>query len=137
MFASGPPTIPQQNGGVSAPVAPRPFANGPVPPPPIPALSAPPQQNMYQPMQMQAPSWQGQPPQPGHAGIPPPMQQFRSMPPPPPQMAPAPMRPPPPPSGMAAPPGWRPPPPPQHLMGGTHPMQHMMPPPQHMNMPPQ
>ncbi|KAG6401934.1 hypothetical protein SASPL_138802 [Salvia splendens] len=138
MFASGPPTIPQQNGGVNAPVAPRPFTNGPVPPPPIPALSVPPPQNMYQPMQMQAPSWQGQPPQPGHAGIPPPMQQFRSMPPPPPQMAPAPMRPPPPPSGMAPPPGWRPPPPPQHLVGGTHPMQHMsMPPPQHMHMPPQ
>ncbi|KAG6412425.1 hypothetical protein SASPL_125103 [Salvia splendens] len=137
MFASGPPTIPQQNGGVNAPVAPRPFTNGPVPPPPVPALGAPPPQNMYQPMQMQVPSWQGQPPQPGHAGIPPPMQQFRSMPPPPPQMAPAPMRPPPPPSGMAAPPGWRPPPPPQHLMGGTHPMQHMMPPPQHMNMAPQ
>ncbi|XP_057809536.1 uncharacterized protein LOC131023906 [Salvia miltiorrhiza] len=138
MFASGPPTIPQQNGGIGAPVVPRPFSNGPVPPAPIPALSAPPPQNMYQPMQMQVPSWQGQPPQPGHAGIPPPMQQFRSMPPPPPQMAPAPMRPPPPPTGMVAPPGWRPPPPPQHLVGGAHSMQHMsMPPPQHMNMPPQ
>ncbi|KAH6799256.1 RNA-binding family protein [Perilla frutescens var. frutescens] len=139
MFASGPPTIPQQNGGVSALGAPRPFTNGPVPPPPVPALSAPPPQNIYQPMQMQmqmqAPSWQGQPPQSGPMGIPPPMQQFRSMPPPPPpQMAPAPIRPPPPPTGMAAPPGWRPPPP-QQLGGGTHSMPpHMsMPPPQHMN----
>lgn len=135
MFASGPPTIPQQNGGISAPVAPRPFANGPIPPPQVPALNVPPPQNIYQPMQMAVPSWQGQPPQPGPTGIPPPMQQFRSMPPPPPpQMAPAPMRPPPPPTGMAPPPGWRPPPPPQQLVGGMPP--HMMPPHQHMNIPP-
>ncbi|KAL8549730.1 hypothetical protein ACS0TY_008539 [Phlomoides rotata] len=133
MFASGPPTIPQQNGSMATPVAVRPFANGSIPPPPVPALAQPPQ-NVYQPMQMQMPppqSWQGQPPQPG---MPPPMQQYRSM--PPPHMnPPPPMRPPPPPAGMTGPPVWRPPPPPQQLTGGPH---MSMPPPQHMNMhPPQ
>ncbi|EYU29755.1 hypothetical protein MIMGU_mgv1a008780mg [Erythranthe guttata] len=141
MFASGPPTLPpQQNGAVSAPVAPpRPFANGSVPPPPMPALRPPPPpQNMYQPMQQQQmappPPWQGQPPP--QSGIPPPQMQhqYRGMmpPPPPQQMNPGLLRPPPPPAGMVAPPGWRPqPPPPQHFSGGPHSM------PPHMSMPPQ
>ncbi|PIN24147.1 Splicing factor 3b, subunit 4 [Handroanthus impetiginosus] len=134
MFASGPPTLPQANGPVATPVPPRPFANGTVPPPPIPTLRPPPPQppqTVYQPMpQMSAPSWQGQPGQPGSTGIPPPpIQQFRSMPPPPPpQITPALARPPPPPSGLAAPPVWRPPPPPQQLTGG-HMQQMSMPPP--------
>ncbi|KAI3462504.1 hypothetical protein Pfo_019167 [Paulownia fortunei] len=139
MFASGPPTIPpKQNGAVSAPLAPRPFANGTVPPAPIPALRAPPPQNVYPPMQMSGTSWQGQPPQPGPTGIPPPQMQFRSMPPPPPpQMTPALVRPPPPPAGIVAPPVWRPPPPPQQFSGGPHSMPHMsMPPPQPMHIPP-
>ncbi|KAK6164270.1 hypothetical protein DH2020_001134 [Rehmannia glutinosa] len=58
----------QQNGTVNAPVPPRPFENGTIPPPP--PMPAP--QNVYQPMQMQyGTSWQMQ-------------QQFRGMPPPPP-----------------------------------------------------
>ncbi|KAK6164454.1 hypothetical protein DH2020_001318 [Rehmannia glutinosa] len=72
----------QQNGTVNAPVPPRPFENGTIPPrPPMPAP-----QNVYQPMQMQyGTSWQMQ-------------QQFRGMPPPPPpQMNPGLVRPPPPP----------------------------------------
>ncbi|XP_051127078.1 uncharacterized protein LOC127248663 [Andrographis paniculata] len=136
MFASGPPSLPQANAGVSAPVPPRPFANGSVPPSPIPTLRPPPpqpQQAAYPPMQMAAQSWQGQPLQPGP---PPPMQHFGSMPPPPPQVAPPMVRPPPPPSGLAAPPIWRPPPPPQHLTGGPHSMPHMSMPQQMQGMPP-
>ncbi|KAL3841082.1 hypothetical protein ACJIZ3_025673 [Penstemon smallii] len=137
MFASGPPTLPQANGVVSAPAPPRPFANGTVPPPPVPSFRQPPPQplqtNVYQPMQQMPPqSWQGQPPpQPGQGMLPPPMQQFRSMPPPPPpQMAQSYIRPPPPPSGIAAPPPiWRPPPPPQQLTGGYSMQQMSMPPP--------
>ncbi|KAI5684220.1 hypothetical protein M9H77_05448 [Catharanthus roseus] len=137
LFASGPPSlpnVPQPNGTITAPVPPRPFANGAVPPPPMPALRPPPMQHgVYPPMQMPPPQpWQGQPQQPGHPGMPPPpMQQFRSMPPPPPpQMAPGLARPPPPPVGMNAPNVWRPPPPPQHMADGNYPMPHMsMPPP--------
>ncbi|KAL8545678.1 hypothetical protein ACS0TY_005713 [Phlomoides rotata] len=54
MFASGPPMMPKQNGSMATPVAVRPFANGSIPPPPVPALAQPPQ-NVYQPMQMQMP----------------------------------------------------------------------------------
>lgn len=137
LFASGPPTlpnVPQANGTISAPVPPRPFANGSVPPPPMPALRPPPPQpGLYPPVQIPAPQpWQGQPQQPGQPGMPPqPMQQFRSMPPPPPmQMAPPLSRPPPLPAGMTAPNVWRPPPPPQQLTGMPHSMQQMsMPPP--------
>ncbi|KAI3451722.1 hypothetical protein Pfo_008387 [Paulownia fortunei] len=141
MFASGPPILPPQpNGTVSAPVPPRPFANGTVPPAPIPALRPPPPQTVHPPMQMSVPSWQGQPSQPGPTGIPPPpMQQFRSMPPPPPppQVPPALARPPPPPAGLVAPPVWRPPPPPHQLTSGPHTMPHMsMPPHQPLNTPP-
>lgn len=136
LFASGPPTlpnVPQANGTISAPVPPRPFANGSVPPPPMPALRPPPPQpGLYPPVQIPAPQpWQGQPQQ-GQPGIPPqPMQQYRSMPPPPPmQMAPPLSRPPPVPAGMTAPNVWRPPPPPQQLTGMHHSMQQMsMPPP--------
>ncbi|KAL0350335.1 UNVERIFIED_CONTAM: Splicing factor 3B subunit [Sesamum radiatum] len=103
------------------------------------ATSSPASQPMYPPAQMPAQSWQGQPPQPGSTGIPPPMQQFRGMPPPPPpQVSPALVRPPPPPAGLVAPPVWRPPPPPQQLTGGPHSMPpHMsMAPPQQLSMPP-
>ncbi|KAL6521510.1 Splicing factor 3B subunit 4 [Orobanche gracilis] len=133
MFASGPPTLPQQNGPVPTPVAPTSFINGTIPPPaPIPALRPPPPptQNVYQPMQqMPSNSWQG--------GLPQMQQQFRGMaPPPPPQhINPGLVRPPPPPAGISAPPPvWRPPPPPQQI----HSMQHMsMPQSMHIPPPPQ
>ncbi|KAK4730674.1 hypothetical protein R3W88_023662 [Solanum pinnatisectum] len=130
MFASGPPTlpgVPQANGAVGAPIPPRPFANGPMPPAPVPAIRPPPMQpNVYPPMQMPPPqAWQGQPMQPGPAGIPQQQMQFRGMPPPPPpQMAPPLNRPPPPPAAMGGN-VWRPPPPPQHFNGGHHAMPHM------------
>ncbi|XP_072988720.1 uncharacterized protein [Typha latifolia] len=125
MFASGPPTLAngtQANGGIGAPIPPRPFTMpaGQVPParpPPPPVGQFPP------PMQFSGPpAWPSQP-QPGQTLPPPSMQppplQFRpqmhappNMPPPPPTGM---MRPPPPPSGggMPPPPMWRPPPPPQ------------------------
>lgn len=130
MFASGPPTlpgVPQANGAVGAPIPPRPFANGPMPPAPVPAIRPPPMQpNVYPPMQMPPPqAWQGQPMQPGAAGIPQQQMQFRGMPPPPPpQLAPPLNRPPPPPAAMGGN-VWRPPPPPQHFNGGHHHMPHM------------
>ncbi|KAL7598149.1 uncharacterized protein LOC111915649 [Lactuca sativa] len=138
LFASGPPTLVQPTGG--APVPPRPFANGAVPPvTTIPAIRPlPPPAQLYQPMQMSVPppQWQqqmGQPPQ----GMPPQhLQQFR--PPPAPTMSQQPsnmtqqFRPPPPPAGMSGQQMWRAPPPPQQLTGGHgHPpmMQMSMPPP--------
>ncbi|KAK4735859.1 hypothetical protein R3W88_010120 [Solanum pinnatisectum] len=131
MFASGPPTlpgVPQANGAVGAPVPPRPFANGPMPPAPVPAIRPPPMQpNIYPPMQMPPPqAWQGQPmPPPAAGGIPQQQMQFRGMPPPPPpQLAPPLNRPPPPPAAMGGN-VWRPPPPPQHFNGGHHAMPHM------------
>ncbi|XP_057962543.1 uncharacterized protein LOC131154062 [Malania oleifera] len=148
LFASGPPTLPnvaQANGAMGAPIPPRPFANGAVPPTPIPPLRAPPPPQaavVFPPMQVGGPppSWQNQPPQPGQAVpphmMPPPLQQLRppppSMPPPPPpQVAPALSRPPPPPMGMGAPPPiWRQPPPPQQMAGRPPAMPQMsMPPP--------
>ncbi|KMT09062.1 hypothetical protein BVRB_6g137630 [Beta vulgaris subsp. vulgaris] len=129
LFASGPPTLPQANGAVPTPAAPRPLSNGAVPPPPMPQFRPPPPPLVGSfpppPMQM-GNTWQGQPQQPGQ-GPPPNM-----MPPPPPQFRPAPppnMMPPPPPQGgqglgrpppqmsMGGPPVWRPPPPPQQLAG--------------------
>ncbi|CAO2830279.1 unnamed protein product [Amaranthus hypochondriacus] len=141
LFASGPPTLPQANGAVPAPPAPRALANGAVPPPPMPQFRPPPPlvgSFPPQPMQMGGP-WQGQPPQQGQ-GLPPmmpppPPPQFRPgpppnmMPPPPPQAAQGLGRPPPP-MSMGGQPVWRPPPPPQQL-GGRPPMQQQygMPPP--------
>ncbi|KAL6519585.1 hypothetical protein OROHE_017405 [Orobanche hederae] len=140
MFASGPPTLPQQNGPVPTPVAPGSFINGTIPPAPILALRPPPPptQNVYQPMQqMPSNSWQGGPPQPGGIPLPQMQQQFRGMAPPPPpqQINPGLVRPPPPPAGIAAPPPvWRPPPPPPQQI---HSMQHMsMPLSQSMHIPP-
>ncbi|KZV19016.1 splicing factor 3B subunit 4-like [Dorcoceras hygrometricum] len=137
MFASGPPTLPQTNSTAAVPVPPRPFSNGNVPPPPVPQFRPPPPQTvLYQTMQPMPPppSWQqGQPPNTGPIGIPPPqMQQFGSVPPPPPQVNPAFVRPPPPPAGMVAPPLWRPPPPPQQL--SVHSMHQMQ---MHPPQPPQ
>ncbi|PKA53979.1 Polyadenylate-binding protein 2 [Apostasia shenzhenica] len=147
LFASGPPTLPsaQANGTLIAPVVPRPFPNGQIPPAQFPAVRPPlPTQGGHfpPPMQMAAPpSWAGQPHQLGHGMAPmmppPPMQhQFRPpIRPPPPNMPPAPqmamMRPPPPPQQMVVPPPtmWRPPPPPQQISGVP------MPPPP-MSMPP-
>ncbi|GAB4848869.1 hypothetical protein Ancab_003663 [Ancistrocladus abbreviatus] len=148
LFASGPPTlpnVPQANGAVAAPAPPRPFANGVVPPTPIPAVRPPPptQPGVFPPMPMAGPhAWQGQPPQPSQAGptsMPPPSLQFRpappNMPPPPPQGAPGLSRPPPPPMVITGPPGWRPPPPPQQFLG--RPPMHQMPmPPMPLNIPP-
>ncbi|KAL6507554.1 hypothetical protein OROGR_023749 [Orobanche gracilis] len=139
MFASGPPTFPQQNGSVPTPVAPGSFVNGIIPPSaPIPAFRPPPPptQNVYPPMQqMPSNSWQGGPPQLGGIPLPQMQQQFRGMAPPPPQQInPGLVRPPPPPARIAAPlPVWKPPPPPQQM----HSMQHMsMPPSQSMHIPP-
>lgn len=145
LFASGPPTlpnVPQANGSMGAPMPPRPFANGVVPPVPIPAMRPPPPQSgAFPPMQLAGPpSWQGQPQQPGQPMQPPmmpppPLQQFRppppSMPPPPQQVMQALSRPPPPPALMGGPPPvWRPPPPPQQLAGRPPTMLQMsMPPP--------
>ncbi|KAA8531858.1 hypothetical protein F0562_006425 [Nyssa sinensis] len=151
LFASGPPTlngVPQANGNVGAPIPPRPFANGTVPPGHIPPLRPPPGQgSVFPPMPMAGPpSWQGQPQQPGQtlpplAMPPPPLQQFRppppSMPPPPPQLAQVLTRPPPPMTGMGAPPPmWRPPPPPQQQAGRPPMPQMSMPPPPPPNAPP-
>ncbi|XP_012065463.2 splicing factor 3B subunit 4 isoform X1 [Jatropha curcas] len=145
LFASGPPKLPtvaQANGAVGAPVPPRPFANGGVPPAPIPALRPPPPPNAaFPPMQVAGqPAWQGQvqPPQPGQAMpppvMPPPQMQFRppppNMPPPPSQVAQAPLpRPPPLAMGMGVPQVWRQPPPPQQLPGGPFMQQMLMQPP--------
>lgn len=119
MFASGPPTLPQPNG---APLPPRPFANGAVPPvSAIPAIRPPPPPaHVYQPMQMTVPppQWQQQQQMGQPQGMPPQhLQQFR---PPPPNIPPPPSnmqqmmnRPPPPPAGMAGQQMWRAPPPPQ------------------------
>ncbi|CAK9152433.1 unnamed protein product [Ilex paraguariensis] len=150
LFASGPPTlssVPQANGTIAAPIPPRPFANGAVPPAPIAAFRPPPQGGVFPPMQMSAPpSWHGQPQQLGHpmgppSMPPPPFQQFRPpppnmLPPPPPQAAQALSRPLPPPAGMTAPPVWRPPPPPQQLTGGMPHMSMMPPPPPNAPPPP-
>ncbi|GAB2283097.1 hypothetical protein Dimus_017629 [Dionaea muscipula] len=145
LFASGPPTLPngpQASGNVVAPVPPRPFANGGVPPSTIPPPIRPPpaQTPVFHPLPIAPPpsAWQGQAPQPGTAGpplMPPQHFQFRPMPPnmlpPPPQGAAAFSRPIPPPAAMGGPPpGWRPPPPQQFM--GRPPMQQMMPP----NIPP-
>ncbi|PWA66743.1 nucleotide-binding alpha-beta plait domain-containing protein [Artemisia annua] len=119
MFASGPPTLPQPNG---APLPPRPFANGAVPPvSAIPAIRPPPPPaHVYQPMQMAVPppQWQQQQQMGQPQGMPPQhLQQFRPPPPnipPPPSSMPQMMnRPPPPPAGMAGQQMWRAPPPPQ------------------------
>ncbi|XP_039026217.1 splicing factor 3B subunit 4-like isoform X2 [Hibiscus syriacus] len=144
LFASGPPMLPsgpQANGGMGAPVPPRPFANGTVPPSPMPVARPPPPQNVpYPQMQLggQAP-WQGQPQHLGHQMpppvMPPPPMQYR---PPPPNMPPPPqamsgLSRHPPPMSMGAPHGWpqsAPPPPQQQQMGGRPPMPQMsMPPP--------
>ncbi|XP_071702638.1 uncharacterized protein [Rutidosis leptorrhynchoides] len=133
LFASGPPTLGQPNG---APLPPRPFANGSVPPvPTMPAMRpVPPPAHMYQPMQHMSvppPQWQqmGQP-----QGMPPQhLQQFRPPPPnipPPASNMPQMMnRPPPPPAGMGSQHMWRAPPPPQQMAGGHGMMQMSMPPP--------
>ncbi|XP_008783476.1 splicing factor 3B subunit 4-like [Phoenix dactylifera] len=138
LFASGPPTLPngpQANGPAGAPIPPRPYANGAMPPvrPPPPMGQFPP------PLQMAGPpSWPGQP-QPPSQPIPPPsmpppqLQQFRPpMQPPPTGMMRLPP-PPPPSSGVGVPPPamWRPPPPPQQFGARlTMPMLQMsMPPP--------
>ncbi|PWA52574.1 nucleotide-binding alpha-beta plait domain-containing protein [Artemisia annua] len=119
MFASGPPTLPQPNG---APLPPRPFANGAVPPvSAIPAIRPPPPPaHVYQPIQMAVPppQWQQQQQMGQPQGMPPQhLQQFRPPPPnipPPPSSMPQMMnRPPPPPAGMAGQQMWRAPPPPQ------------------------
>ncbi|MCL7029030.1 hypothetical protein MKW94_007845 [Papaver nudicaule] len=153
MFASGPPTLlngpAQGNGPMGAPMPPRPFMNGGIPPgqlpPPIRPPPMPPSGSFPPPMQLGGPppSWPGhqQQQQQQHgqmmvpSGMPPPQhQQFRPPPnmlPPPPQQGGYMSRPPPPPMGMSAPPPvWRPPPPPpQQLVGRP------LPPPQ-MSMPP-
>lgn len=138
LFASGPPTLPsgpQANGGIGAPVPPRPFPNGTVPPGPMPVARPPPPQNVpYPQMQLAGQSpWQGQP---QHLGqqipppvMPPPPMQYRppppNMPPPPPPQSVSGLSRPPPPMGMGAPHGW-----PQQQMGGRPPMPQMsMPPP--------
>lgn len=145
LFASGPPTLPQANGAVPTPVAPRGpllLANGAAPPSTVPPFRPPPPPQVGAfpppPMQMSGPpSWPGQPHQPQGAPPsmpPPPPPQFRpvlpNMMPPPPQGGPGLARPPPPPMAMGGPPVWRPPPPPQQMAGGP-PMQqpHGMPPP--------
>uniref|UniRef100_A0A803KVX0 Splicing factor 3B subunit 4 n=1 Tax=Chenopodium quinoa TaxID=63459 RepID=A0A803KVX0_CHEQI len=114
LFASGPPTLPQANGAVPTPTAPRPLANGAM-----------------------ANTWQGQPQQQGQGppSMPPPPPQYRPalppnmMPPPPPQAGQGYARPPPP-MSMGGPPGWRPPPPPQQMAGRPpYQQQYSMPPP--------
>ncbi|KAF6166609.1 hypothetical protein GIB67_005471 [Kingdonia uniflora] len=139
LFASGPPTlasVPQANGTMGAPMPPRPFSNGQLPPPLRPP---PPQQGGAFPPPMQFPglsSWPGHhPPQQGQMNVhvmPPPQMQYRppppNMPPPPPQSMGRPM---PPPMSMGPPPpGWRPMPPPQQMTGRP------MPPPQMSMLPP-
>ncbi|KAF8406409.1 hypothetical protein HHK36_008496 [Tetracentron sinense] len=152
MFASGPPTlpnVPQANGTMGAPMPPRPFANGAVPPGQIPLLRPPqPRAGAFPPMQLAGPpSWPGQPQQQGQAMAPPmmpppPLQQFRppppNMPPPPPQGMQFFSRPPPPPMGVSAPPPvWRPAPPPQQYTGRPPPqLQMSIPPPPPPNAPP-
>lgn len=141
LFASGPPTLPsgpQANGTMGAPVPPRPFVNGAVPPGPMPVVRPPPQSVPYASMQLagQAP-WQGQPQHHGQQMPPqvmPPPMQFRppppNMPPPPPPQGVSGISRPPPPMGMGAPHAWPPAPPPPQQMGGRPPMLQMsMPPP--------
>ncbi|GAB2232063.1 hypothetical protein Droror1_Dr00011085 [Drosera rotundifolia] len=143
LFASGPPSLPngsQANGAVAAPLAPRTFGNGVVPPSPIPPpmRPVPAPAPVYHPMQMTPqPMWQGQLQQPGPGGppqMPPQHLQFRQMPqnmlpPAPPQGVQTFSHQIPPPAVMGGPPpGWRPPPPPQQFVGRP-PMQQMMPPP--------
>ncbi|KAI3946132.1 hypothetical protein MKX01_024888 [Papaver californicum] len=155
MFASGPPTLlngPAQgnNGPMGAPMPPRPFMNGGIPPGQLPPAIRPPPMppsgSFPPPMQLGGPppSWPGhqqQQQQQQHgqmmvpSGMPPPQhQQFRPPPnmlPPPPQHGGYMSRPPPPPMGMGAPPPvWRPPPPPPQQL-----VQRPLPPPQ-MSMPP-
>uniref|UniRef100_M1E0L2 Spliceosome associated protein n=1 Tax=Solanum tuberosum TaxID=4113 RepID=M1E0L2_SOLTU len=70
----GEPTVPsvlEANGAVGAPIPPLPFANGPMPPIPVPAIQPPPMHpNVYPPMQMPSPqACQGQPMQPAAGGI--------------------------------------------------------------------
>ncbi|XP_050211036.1 uncharacterized protein LOC126661252 [Mercurialis annua] len=138
LFASGPPTlpnVPQAGGPVGVPVPPRPFANGSVPPGPMPPLRPPmPPNAPFQPMQVGQQTWQGQPQQQGQLmpppGMPPPPMQFRppppNMPPPPPQVAQLLQRPPPQQMGMGMQQQmWRQPPPPPQFAGGP-PMQQMM-----------
>ncbi|KAJ7952977.1 Polyadenylate-binding protein 8 [Quillaja saponaria] len=136
LFASGPPTVSQANGTITAPVPPRPFANG-VTPGPIPTLRPPPTQGLaFPPMQVPGQPWQQ--PQPGQILMPPPpqVQHFRPphpgmAPAPPPHVFPASPRHLPPPTGMAAPPNvWRPPPPHQQQVGRppSFPQQSMHPP---------
>ncbi|KAI4373316.1 hypothetical protein MLD38_011452 [Melastoma candidum] len=147
LFASGPPTLAgsRANGSMVAPPPPRPYANGAVPPGPVPMVRPlPPPQATFQTMPIAGrPAWPPQAPQPGQVfpqqGMPPPpMQQFRPPPsnmPPPPQGASGF----PPPMGMVAPPPptWRPPPPLQHQMPGhVHMPQMSMPPPPMQNVPP-
>ncbi|KAE8718502.1 calcium-binding allergen Ole e 8-like [Hibiscus syriacus] len=140
-IGNGPPTLPsgaQANGGMGAPVPPRPFLNGTVPPNPVPVPRPSPPQNVPYPQMLvggQLP-WQGQPQHLGHQ-MPPPV-----MPPPPMQYRPAPPNMPPPPQAMSglsrptspmsmgAPHGWPQSAPPQQQMGGRPPMPQMsMPPP--------
>uniref|UniRef100_A0A1D1XVK7 Splicing factor 3B subunit 4 n=1 Tax=Anthurium amnicola TaxID=1678845 RepID=A0A1D1XVK7_9ARAE len=142
LFASGPPTLPNgtpASGTIGAPVPPRPFTNGPIPPAPLPSVRPPPPQGgaFPPPMHLAAqPPWPGQP----HPGsVPMPHQQFR--PPPPPSMMPPPQgmiaRPPPPPLGAGVPPPvWRPMPP-QQVNGRPMPPPPMsMPPPPPPRQPP-
>lgn len=153
LFASGPPTLPngpQANGAAGAPIPPRPYANGAVPPSQMPPVRPPPPMGQFPPpMQMAGPpSWPGHP-QPPNQHIPPPTmpppphQQFRlPMQPPPTGLQPPPpsgmVRPPPPPSGVPVPPPamWRLPPPPQQVGARPMPMLQMsMPPPPPPNAP--
>uniref|UniRef100_A0A803L808 Splicing factor 3B subunit 4 n=1 Tax=Chenopodium quinoa TaxID=63459 RepID=A0A803L808_CHEQI len=140
LFASGPPTLPQANGAVPTPTAPRTLANGAVPPSPMPQFRPPPPPLVGSfpppPMQM-ANTWQGQPQQQGQGppSMPPPPPQYRPapppnmMPPPPPQAGQGYARPPPP-MSMGGPPVWRPPPPPQQMAGRSpYQQQYSMPPP--------
>ncbi|KAK6922740.1 RNA recognition motif domain [Dillenia turbinata] len=139
LFASGPPTLPSagQANGTIAPMPPRPFANGAVPPAPIPALRPPPPQAFPSMPLAAPPSWLVQQ-QLGQVVPPPP--QFRPPPPsmpPPPQTVPVLSRPPPPPMAMGGPPtNWQPPPPPQQLAGRPAMGQMPMPPPPPNAIPP-
>ncbi|XP_008787309.2 splicing factor 3B subunit 4-like [Phoenix dactylifera] len=121
LFASGPPTLtngPQANAGGGAPIPPRPYANGAIPPGPV--RPPPPMGQFPPPMQMAGPpSWPGQaqPPSqsiPPPTMLPPPLQHYR------PPAQPYSMQPPPP-TGMVRPPPppslWRPPPPPPPHVG--------------------
>ncbi|XP_010314435.1 uncharacterized protein [Solanum lycopersicum] len=117
-------SVPEANGAIGAPIPPRAFANGPMPPAPVPAIHPSPMQpNVYPPMYIPAAqAWQGQSMQPAAGGIPQQQMQFRGMPPPP--LAPSLNNSPLPPASMGGN-VWPPPPLPQHFNDGHHAMPHM------------